>query len=137
MIVDGRSSARVGERPLRSDEMSYCRFSDDNWKSDVYIYESDHGYVCHVASMRYVDAIPPLLAWDKDNQAAYFERYTEQNAALRNAAKVRIGGPYDGAGETFDTIEELRDYVMELVAAGYHVPVFAIEAIEEEIAESK
>lgn len=32
--------------------MSYCRFSSDNWWSDVYVYKSAEGWVTHVAGRR-------------------------------------------------------------------------------------
>lgn len=34
--------------------MSFCRFSDDNFKSDVYAYESAEGFELHVAGNRVV-----------------------------------------------------------------------------------
>jgi hypothetical protein len=41
--------------------MSYCRWSSDNWKSDVYVYEGDVGYVIHVASRRRARSPIPTL----------------------------------------------------------------------------
>lgn len=39
--------------------MSYCRYSDMNWRCDVYVYEHVGGYwVTHVAMKRKV--IPPI-----------------------------------------------------------------------------
>jgi len=40
--------------------MSICRFSSDNWKSDVYIYESECGIELHIASSRIISDIPKL-----------------------------------------------------------------------------
>jgi hypothetical protein len=40
--------------------MSFCRMSDDNWKSDVYAYEDDGGFVVHVAAKRLVGEIPEV-----------------------------------------------------------------------------
>lgn len=32
--------------------MSYCRWSIDNWRCDVYVYEGEGGWATHVAGMR-------------------------------------------------------------------------------------
>ena len=37
--------------------MSYCRWSSDNYKSDVYVYEG-HKHIIHVAAIKHV--IPPI-----------------------------------------------------------------------------
>lgn len=43
--------------------MSYCRFSSDNWKSDVYVYEDvGGGWTTHVAMRRRkIQPIPDIL----------------------------------------------------------------------------
>ena len=39
--------------------MSYCRFSSDNWRCDVYVYErSGGGWATHVAGNRHI--VPPI-----------------------------------------------------------------------------
>lgn len=44
--------------------MSYCRFSSDNWKSDVYVYDAGYAYVIHVAGKkRLIAPIPELPIW--------------------------------------------------------------------------
>ena len=43
--------------------MSYCRFSSDNWKSDVYVYDAGYAKVIHVAGRkRLIAPIPELPA---------------------------------------------------------------------------
>lgn len=43
--------------------MSYCRFSSDNWRSDVYVYENVYGgWTTHVASRRRMFGPIPDLA---------------------------------------------------------------------------
>lgn len=50
--------------------MSYCRFSSDNWGSDVYAYESGDGVAVHVAASKYVGDVPrvtfPVSTYKKD-----------------------------------------------------------------------
>lgn len=115
--------------------MSFCRMSDDNWKSDVYAYEDDGGFVVHVAARRLVGDIPeaPHIldvgpeVWGKAHQA--------QMAAVSAAERVPIGGPHDGESFRYATLRELHDGLLQLRADGYHVPDFALEAIEEELNE--
>lgn len=57
--------------------MSYCRFSSDNWKSNVYAYESVEGFEVYVASHRIVDELPPLLKYSEETKDAFFDRYEE------------------------------------------------------------
>lgn len=37
--------------------MSYCRWSSDNWKCDLYCYEDANGYITHVADNRIVKIV--------------------------------------------------------------------------------
>ena len=115
--------------------MSYCRFSGDNWKSDVYCYESKDGFELHVAGMRHSGNIPPLLEWGAVSTEQWFIRYHEQADAVSAAELVPIGGPHDGESFLYPTLDDLYNALLELRFDGYHVPDFALEAIKEEMAE--
>lgn len=85
--------------------MSYCRWSSEGNKSDVYCYENvSRKWITHVAGNK-----------------------------LINGEHYPIGLPHDG--ETFDddSIEDMLKTLLMLRGLGYHVPQFAIESIEEEI----
>jgi hypothetical protein len=110
--------------------MSYCRFSDDNWKSDVYIYESADGYVCHVASNRIVGDVPEVTY---NTTAGFAMANRAQVDYVYSAERVSIGGEYDGETRVFSTLQELSDFTGELILAGYHVPVWAIDEIKAEM----
>ena len=114
--------------------MSYCRFSCDNWKSDIYAYESERGYEIHVAGNRHVGDIPPLLEWSEENHEQWFARYQEQMGAIRNATITPIGLPFDGESFTYGDLEDFYDALLELRAVGYHVPDHAIDAVDDEMA---
>lgn len=113
--------------------MSYCRFSDDNWKSDVYAYESDRGYEIHVASQRYVGEIPVVPSIMDTEPTEWLELYNEHMEAVRAAERVPIRGPYDGESFVYATLQDLHDALTDLRLVGYHVPDFAFEAIKEEM----
>jgi hypothetical protein len=116
--------------------MAYCRWSSDNWKSDVYVYEGDC-FVIHVASRRRVgvENLPPepLATITSDDRDVWMKKYREHREMLESLPLVDIGLPHDG-----ETIEcsDASDCVAALLllrAEGYHVPQHAIDALAEEI----
>ncbi len=112
--------------------MSYCRFSSDNWKSDVYCYESDHGFETHVASNRIVGTIPRLKSIDDDG---FMQAYRAQMAFLDKAEKKSIGLDFDGESYTDKTLVECKSRLLQLRESGYHVPDYVFEMIDEELLE--
>lgn len=119
--------------------MSYCRWSSDNWKCDVYCYEDVRGgWTTHVASLKRIGEIPKY-SFPKDGSNEERERfaceYKAHHEALDKTELVPIDGPCDG--ETFNdsTLEEFRDRLTALKDAGYHVPNWVFETIDEEIKE--
>lgn len=115
------------------DAMSYCRFSHDNFKSEIYAYESGDGFVVHVASRRLSSEIPPLHKWGNVTVEEYFKRHSEQLNALGDAEYIEIDGPYDGETFVRRTLHELLDCIKDIRENGYHVPEYVIPSIEEEI----
>lgn len=109
--------------------MSYCRFSSDNWNSDIYCYQSVEGYVIHVASNRYDRAITPL---DDSTEETLYESYRQQREDIEKAKQVKI--ELDGAGESYylPTPQEAVEKLKELQTKGFRVPDFAIKALEDE-----
>lgn len=139
--------------------MSYCRFSSDNWRSDVYVYEHcGGGFVTHVAGMRRVlPAIPDIshryaprwgCEWSRENGLSYPSRWHRRAAAVTNyiawmwnglsmwsvriSPLKEIGLPHDGDQFCDDTAGECADRLESLRALGYHVPESAIKALREE-----
>lgn len=114
--------------------MSYCRFSSDNWKSDVYVYASaEDCYSIHVAGNRTVGETPEV----PDIRTADFDEWKAahdaQMAWLNKVERHKIDLPY--AGESFceESPEAAVARLKELQEIGYHVPQYAIERLEEEI----
>ncbi len=116
--------------------MSYCRFSSDNFKSDVYCYESSgEFYQIHVATNRIIEDIPPL---DLSLKSAKREESTRKhNEALRNCTHKPIGLSFDGESFAYDTLEETCDKLIELKKMGYNVPNSAFMRIDYELTEGK
>ena len=120
--------------------MSYCRFSSDNWRSDVYAYEDvNGGYTTHVASNRVVGEIPPdpRLGDLADMPAAEFQRKCRAvGEFLDNAERVPCGGPCDGEVFNDPDAASFLARLEGLRVAGYHVPDRAIARVREEVVAS-
>jgi hypothetical protein len=114
--------------------MSYCRFSSDNWQSDVYVYAHvDGGYDVHVASNRFVGEIPPLANFGTVSQQEWVESHEAQTQAIKRAEKTPIGLSSDGESFHWEDLQDLLIHLLQLRAEGYHVPDFALERIRLEI----
>ena len=122
--------------------MSYCRFSDDDFRCELYAYQSVSGrYLLHLAASR--------IRWEPHRPSPYdpgnwdlppeeFARvHQEYHQALENAPRLPIDLP--GAGETLqlDTLEELQDAIREHVGQGFQAPDWLIPSIKEEIQEGE
>lgn len=117
--------------------MSYCRFSSDDFASDVYCYESvGDFFAIHVAGNRVVPAepLPPRVELSRESIPAYMARNEEVSRILDASPHVAIGLPHDGdffqepdAAACADRLEYLR-------GLGYVVPQYAIDALREEAA---
>ena len=129
--------------------MSYCRWSSDDWLSDLYVYESRHGWEVLVAGRRspqeYRDALALLpdadvTDWrDEQQTRRYFERYFERSQAALELHETfpleDIDLPHAGDMVTFDTPDEAADACEWLAACGYHVPDGVVDALRSEARE--
>ena len=116
--------------------MSYCRWSSDNWKCDVYCYEDcSGGWTTHVASQKHVDV--PEANFPEENTKEAKDKWAkemkEQMKHLETCTMRPIGLAYDG--ETFNdpTLEEFKERLTMLKEAGYNVPAYVFETIDDEI----
>lgn len=114
--------------------MSYCRFSSDNWTSDLYIWMGFSGVEVVVAHSRYIfDANYPMPTFDPLDEEFDYKAYNElYTLAMDHKDTLRIQLPYAGEMFAYDTGKEAAEFVRELSELGYHVPDGVIEALEEE-----
>ncbi|HEX3862744.1 MAG TPA: hypothetical protein VHY35_13720 [Stellaceae bacterium] len=117
--------------------MSYCRWSSDDWRCDLYCYEDvSGGWTTHVANLRRVGNIPKV-DWNllSTDVRKFNRQYAAQRASLDKMELVNIGLPHDG--ETFHdySLEDFRDRITMLRDAGYSCPDYVLEEIDEEIQE--
>jgi len=114
--------------------MSYCRWSSDNWKCDLYCYEHVDGtWTTHVARNRIVGEVPEeadILEVPAEEWAA---SHAKAMAYLNSAEHRDIELPY--AGKTFKdpTLEAFKERLLMLRAIGYHFPDYVLAEVDEEI----
>jgi hypothetical protein len=116
--------------------MSYCRFSSDNWKSDVYAWaDCGGGYRTEVAANRIVGDVPPIPRFDSVSKEEFIAAMKAQSEFLDDCKRENIGLSRDGQGFHDDTPQELLERFLSLREEGYHVPDSAIECVREEVLE--
>ena len=116
--------------------MSYCRFSSDNWKCQIYAYEScDGGYQIHVASSKPIGNVPKtdlqLIRDGKHDE--YLKQHKKQMDFLDKCKHGKIGLPFDGDNINCETLQEFKEKMIELREAGYSFPDYVLEDIDYEI----
>lgn len=102
--------------------MAYCRFSSNNWKSDIYAYQDCGGYSVHVAARRHVGDIPKLPPFSSIPILEWMRAYDAHIVAVKQSECVTIGGPYDGAYFFYASIDEMIAGLREIADYGYNVP---------------
>lgn len=109
--------------------MSYCRWSSDNFKSDVYVYESCHGgFDIHIASNRIVSELPEPPSINLE--AEEFEKqHKAHHLALEQAERENIDLPHAGESLNEATAGETAARLLQLRYYGYYVPQYAIDAL--------
>lgn len=115
--------------------MSYCRFSSDDFRSDVYVYQGDGYWAVHVASSRLRFTAPIPAPVDIADIEGWLERHRIVAQMCKEAATEPIGLPQDGASFYLDSPGEAADRLQELAEAGYHVPDGVVTVLLEEQAE--
>ena len=112
--------------------MSYCRFSDDDWRSDIYAWEGDGGYVTHVAATRILGDVPPLPPLQTTPSKQWMDAHRVQMAFLHVAEREPIDLPSAGKSYVDGDLNAFIARLSALRAEGFHVPQSAIdEAIAE------
>lgn len=111
--------------------MSYCRWSSDNFKCDLYVYKHvNGGWTTHVINNR--------LKVSEEEYARYIDKMlAEGNASLAEECFEPLNLPH--AGETFSdpTLEALKERLLYLRGLGYRFPDYVLERIDREITEGE
>lgn len=111
--------------------MSYCRWSSDNGKCDVYAYQGDDGkYHIHVASSRVVGDVPKQ---DWSTPETLYDSCKAQAKFMETCVREPIGLKWDGMSFTEVTLTDLCNSLVTLKSAGYNVPQWAIDDVLDEL----
>lgn len=116
--------------------MSYCRFSTDDYRCDLYIYDDCNGGITtHVAGSRYAADTPiPEIpeGWHRLPAAEMQAMWDAQAEWIKAARLEPIALPH--AGESFYNLDadQTLERVKEMRRLGYNFPDFVITALEEE-----
>ena len=126
--------------------MAYCRWSSDNFKCDLYVFEVvGGGYQVHIAGTRVVGEVPPLM-WPRlepgeliedDDFYLLEQSYKAQGDFLETAERVPIGLPWDNTSFWFQELGELRMFLNAAKTIGYQFPDEIFDIIEEEMADNE
>lgn len=118
--------------------MSYCRWSSDNFKCDLYCYkDNNNNYITHVANNRIVGNIPEVPSILKVTTLVFTNATRAQNAFLKTAKHEPIGLPHDGKDFKNTTLKEFLARIRLLKAIGYKVPAYVLINIKDEITNGK
>ena len=113
--------------------MSYCRWSSDDFRCDLYVYGSgDDVITIHVASGRHVPVEPlPPLEYGTDNMDidAWIKRSVIVSDIIRRSETKPIGLPCDGESYDLPYLEAAAK-VRELIAMGYQCDPKVADALE-------
>lgn len=125
--------------------MSYCRWSCDYYRSDLYVFQSDRGWESYVAGRR-INVDPPadLVDMPKGTAEAWVAAWTATSvwyASLKVDGQIPDAlwldldtvGPEARAHYIDATPGECLDRLRALSAKGFNVPAHAIEMLEEEV----
>lgn len=127
--------------------MSYCRWSSDGHRCDVYVYEDvSGGFTCHVAARRIVNLdeapeVPSFNDYESPISDADIKELVEKHRVWMewlNTKAVRepIGLEWDGKSFNTETATSMANELTLLSIQGYMVPQYAIDALYEEGAEN-
>ncbi len=114
--------------------MSYCRWSTNDYRCDVYVYQSSEGWDTHVARHRHEvpdGAFPPPVDPSEDLDG-WVLRSEVVRALIHEAERKPIGLRYDGESYVDATPGECADRLEQLRALGYRVPQSAIDSLRAE-----
>jgi len=124
--------------------MSYCRWSTNNFRCDLYCYENtEEEFIIHVAGRRRVFKdqdlpYPNVDFWDlvnlsEDEAKKEYFKIKENHQWVHSQPLVKIGLPHDGKSFHEPDLESFLCRLLELKEIGYMFPDEVIETVRQEI----
>lgn len=117
--------------------MSYCRFSSDNFKCEVYCYEGIDGFHVIIARKKFKDIKnAPHVDYINDyNIDEVLIQHKNFNDWMETAEEVDIGLPEDGEHYVFGDVHQAYEKMKQLKEMGYYIPVYTMEILKEDAEE--
>lgn len=117
--------------------MSYCRWSTDSFRCDLYAYECvDDTWTIHVRALRIPDDAPRVLPFPRPggDLQAWIDSKRALGRYMETCEFLPINGPHDG--ETFKEpdLESFLARLLYLRNVGYRFPDWVLDDVREEIA---
>ena len=114
--------------------MSYCRFSSDGFRCDLYLYEdTGGGWTLHIAGARVPEDAPTVPELTPGNVWEYSEALNQLIEYLRVAERTALDLPYAGESKRFTDPRELYLFLDELRELGYRFPDAVLAAVQDDI----
>jgi hypothetical protein len=130
---------RLGEQPFQTSypskqkTMSFCRFSDDDFRCDLYCIGTGQGATTYVANGRYPEDTPKVPDLMTSDPQVFADAFNAQMAHCLAHGTTPLDLPH--AGETFvdPDMPSFLARVESLAALGYRIPAWLIPTIKAEI----
>lgn len=112
--------------------MSYCRFSTNDFRCDVYVYASRDGWVIHVARNKSVlpDDMPDEP--DLDDVDAWVKHMQLIQGLVQTSRRVPLDLGHDGETFVLPSPGECADKLAMLAECGYRMPPRVVTDLREE-----
>ena len=96
--------------------MSYCRWSTNDFRCDLYVYEDSFNRIqMHIAGRRHTipdDLMPPSINYDDPDWSNLWPvRSKVVTELMKQYPNEPIGGPYDGLSIYFDGADEAAEWI--------------------------
>jgi len=106
--------------------MSYCHFSTNNYKCDVWAYVYQNSCWVRLATHRIAGGVPKK---DFSSPDTIYDSHKELAEFMDACMRVPIGLKYDGKLLKFETLTHMLHGLLDLAEMGYVVPQGVIDGI--------
>lgn len=120
--------------------MSYCRWSSDNFTCDLYCYESNDGFVTHIAESRQrlwfrifhylTDKRFPMGKGETYRVWRFIQYFSFTFPRGLMYKKIKL--PYAGESFTDPTEADMFKRIRDLISLGYKIPTYLQDEINAE-----
>lgn len=116
--------------------MAYCRWSSDNWNSDVYVFEHYNGLYCiMVRGSVYPKEFPVKPNAGEMGEEEYAQKLREYGKLLVEVKMEKFDMPLAGQTIELSSLPQLYEKLIWMQQSGYNVPQFALDTIFKEMKE--